>query len=99
MKALAKRLCRLESRVAQRIAARQAFNAKRVLVEKIEGIAARLAAAGYKPIEGGPEADAVRLDIKQRLARILESARCGGGRDEGDQLSHTAPGGTAYTSA
>ena len=75
MKALAKRLCKLESRVAQRIAARQAFNAKRVLVKRIHEMAARLAAAGYEPIESEQGADAMRLDIKQRLARILEAAR------------------------
>ena len=50
---------------------RQGLNAKQVLSERIESIGAQLKAAGYSFPESGPDADAIRLDIKQRLACLL----------------------------
>ena len=71
MKALEKRLRRLENSWAQQIATRQTFNAKQILRERIETIAARLRAAGHSTPESGLEADAMLLHIKQRVAQIL----------------------------
>lgn len=73
MNALARRLHRLEDRMAQRIAARPALNAKQILCARIESMAARLKAAGYSFPESGPEADAARLLVQQGLARLIES--------------------------
>jgi len=72
MNALARRLRRLEDRRAQRIAARQGWNAKQMLLERIESMAVRLRADGRAIFETGPLADAARLDIERRLARLLE---------------------------
>jgi len=72
MNALARRLRRLEDRQAQRIAARQGWNAKQMLFERIEAMATRLRAGGCTIPETGPLADAVRLDVEQRLARLRE---------------------------
>ena len=71
MNALARRLRRLEDRQAHWIAARQGWNAKQVLFERIEATAARLRAGGCVIPEDGPLADAVRFDVEQRLALVL----------------------------
>jgi len=70
MKTLANRLRRLEDRLAQRIAARQGWNAKQMLFQRTEAVAARLGAGGCAVPETGLLADAVRLDIEQWLARV-----------------------------
>ena len=72
MKTLTKRVLRLEDRLAQRIAARRGLNAKQMLADRIEGLAARLRAGGRAIPETGPLADAVRFDIEQRLTRLLD---------------------------
>ena len=72
MNALARRLRRLEDRLAQRIAARQEWNAKQILLERIEGMAVRLRADGRAIPETGPLADAARLEVEQWLARVRE---------------------------
>ena len=72
MKILAKRICRLEGRLAQRIAARQGFNAMQILIERIESMAVRLRASGQAVPETGPLADAARLWIQESLARVRQ---------------------------
>jgi hypothetical protein len=72
MNALARRLRRLEDKQAHWIVARQGWNAKQVLFERIEAMATRLRAGGSSIPETGPLADAVRLDVEQRLARLRE---------------------------
>jgi len=73
VKTLEKRLRRIEERLAARIVAKQALNATQVLIERIQGMAARMRAGGYEVAETGPQTDAVRLDIEQRLAHLLDS--------------------------
>jgi hypothetical protein len=70
MKTLAKRLRRLEDRLERQIAARQGLNAKQILAERIEAIAARLRAGGSAIPENGRLADAARLHVEQWLARL-----------------------------
>ena len=95
MKTLVKRLRRLEDSLAQRIAATQGFNAKQILAERIEAMAARLRAGGSAIPENGPLADAARLHVEQWLARLRAagSFRVGGARSaeryEGDHHTVT----------
>jgi len=70
MKTVARRICRLEARLAQRIAAKQRFNAKQILIERIESLAVRLRTGGHAIPETGPLADATRLNIQEWLARV-----------------------------
>jgi len=55
-----------------RIATTGGRPAKEVLSEKIEAMAARLTAGGCSIPEGGPLADAARLEVEQWLARVRE---------------------------
>ena len=70
MKTVARRICRLEARLAQRIAAKQRFNAKQILIERIESMAVRLRAGNHAIPETGPLADAAWLNIQKWLARF-----------------------------
>jgi hypothetical protein len=70
MKTLTKRVLRLEDRLAQRIAARRGLNAKQMLADRIEGLAARLRAGGRAIPEIGPFADAARLHVEKWLAGL-----------------------------
>ena len=71
MRSLYRRLSKLEVH-RKLIAARQGWNAKQVLFERIEATAARLRAGGRAIPETGPLADAVRSDIERWLARLRD---------------------------
>ena len=71
MKTLAKRLCRLEERLACRVALMNGRSALEMLFERIEATAARLRAAGYPVVDSGPVADSLHLYIQQRLRQLI----------------------------